>query len=219
MSKKRRSAPPPVAPTRRRQPARRVGPPEWVLPVSLAVGGVVVLAIVVIVIASFIRTGPTQSGGPNPSATGQAINDIKCETQEQVLFHIHAHLAIYANGQPRTVPAGIGIPDPVTQSTTEGPYVASGSCFYWLHSHAEDGVMHIESPVQRTFTLGDWFDIWGQPLSATQVAGDKGTVTAYVNGQRFTGDPRTIPLQAHAVIQLNVGQDVAPKPYTFANGL
>jgi len=219
MSKKRRSAPPPVAPTRRRQPARRVGPPEWVVPVSLAVGGVVVLAIVVIVIAAFVRTGPTQSGGPNPSATGQTINDIKCETQEQVLFHIHAHLAIYANGQPRTVPAGIGIADPVTENTTEGPYVASGSCFYWLHSHATDGVTHIESPVQRTFTLGDWFDIWGQPLSATQVAGDKGTVTAYVNGQRFTGDPRTIPLQAHAVIQLNVGQDVAPKPYTFANGL
>ncbi|HEY7202462.1 MAG TPA: hypothetical protein VIC57_19740 [Candidatus Dormibacteraeota bacterium] len=218
MSKKRRPAPPPFA-DRRRKPARRVGPPEWVMPVSLAVGGVVVLTIIVFAVVLFTRSGQTLTGGAGPTATGQTINGIQCQTQEQVLFHIHAHLAISVNGQARKVPAGIGIPDPVTQNTTEGPFVVSGTCFYWLHSHAEDGVIHVESPVQRTFTLGDYFDIWGQPLSATQVGADKGTVTAYVNGQRHTGNPRDIPLEAHAVIQLNVGQDVSPKPYTFANGL
>jgi len=218
MSKKRRQAPPPLA-ERRRKPARRVGPPEWVMPVSLAVGGVVVLTIVVFAVVLFTRSGQTLTGGGGPTATGQTINGIQCQTQEQVLFHIHAHLAISVNGQSRTVPAGIGIPDPVTQNTADGPFVVSGTCFYWLHSHAEDGVIHVESPVQRTFTLGDYFDIWGQPLSATQVGADKGAVTAYVNGQRHTGNPRDIPLEAHAVIQLNVGQDVPPKPYTFANGL
>jgi hypothetical protein len=36
-------------------------------------------------------------------------------------------------------------------------------------------------------------------------------VTAYVNGKRHTGDPRTIPLLAHGVIQLDVGlPTVAP---------
>jgi hypothetical protein len=114
---------------------------------------------------------------------------------------------------------GIGIPNPQTQDTTSGPFVASGSCFYWLHTHQTDGIIHIESPSQQTYTLGDFFDLWGQKLSSTQVGNDKGAVIAYVNGQRYTGDPRGIPLTAHAVIQLNVGTDVPPKPYTFAGGL
>jgi hypothetical protein len=222
MSKKRRSAPPAPAPTRRRQPARRrTGPPEWVLPVSLAAGGVVVLAAVVFGLVLFSRGAPSQpaSAGSLPTATGQTIDGIQCQTQEQVLYHIHAHMAIFANGQPRTVPLGIGIPNAQVENSTEGPFAASGSCFYWLHSHQTDGIIHVESPSQRTYTLGNWFDIWGQPLSSTQVAGDKGAVIAYVNGQRYSGDPREIPLLPHSVIQLDVGTDVAPRPYTFATGL
>ncbi len=117
------------------------------------------------------------------------------------------------------LPEGIGIPNPQTQPSTEGPFVVSGSCFYWLHSHAADGVIHVEAPVQRTFTLGDWFDLWGQPLTSAQVAADSGTVIAYVNGRRHDGDPRSIPLESHAVIQLDVGTDVAPQPYAFPAGL
>jgi hypothetical protein len=44
-------------------------------------------------------------------------------------------------------------------------------------------------------------------------------VTAYVNGKPFAGDPRTIKLSPHAVIQLNVGTAVPPRPYTFPSGL
>ena len=45
-------------------------------------------------------------------------------------------------------------------------------------------------------------------------------VTALVNGRRFTGNPRTIPLLAHAQIQLEVGRPlVAPEVITFPNGL
>ena len=53
--------------------------------------------------------------------------------------------------------------------TPIGVFVTSGSCFSWLHTHASDGIIHIESPVKRTFTLGDFFDLWSQPLS---VGGD-----------------------------------------------
>jgi hypothetical protein len=66
-------------------------------------------------------------------------------------------------------------------------------------------VIHIESPSEKTYTLGNFFNIWQQPLSATQVASAGGPVTAYVNGKLFTGDPATIPLPAHAAIQLDVG--------------
>jgi hypothetical protein len=165
-------------------------------------------------------TTPVVLGGTQDEAVGITVDGIRCETQEQVLFHIHAHLAVFVAGAPATVPEGIGIAPPrQVDQTTDGPFVSAGSCFYWLHSHTADGIVHIESPIRRTFTLGNYFDVWNQPLSAARVATATGPVTAFVNGRPFTGDPRTIPLGAHSVIQLDVGTKVAPVPYTFAQGL
>src|SRR5690348_12357196 len=38
--------------------------------------------------------------------TGQQVDAISCQTSEQTLFHIHAHLTIFVNGKPEQVPAG-----------------------------------------------------------------------------------------------------------------
>jgi hypothetical protein len=164
--------------------------------------------------------GAASLAGLAASTAGQAIDGIGCQSSEQTLFHIHAHLTIFINGQPRQVPAGIGIPGAQATSTPNGPFVDTGTCFYWLHTHAADGIIHIESPVQRTYTLGDFFDEWGQPLGASQVGPAKGHVTAIYNGKVYRGDPRDIPLTAHAQIQLEVGTPlVAPVSVTFPNGL
>jgi hypothetical protein len=96
----------------------------------------------------------------------------------------------------------------------------TGSCFYWLHTHAADGIIHIESPSQRIYTLGDFFDVWGQPLSRTRVGPARGPVTAIYDGKVYRGNPRDIPLTAHAQIQLEVGRPlVGPVSITFPNGL
>ena len=42
---------------------------------------------------------------------------------------------------------------------------------------------------------------------------------AYLNGQVFSGDVRTIPLGAHSLIQLDVNGNVPPAPFTFPVGL
>jgi hypothetical protein len=156
----------------------------------------------------------------SPSVTGQAIDGIQCLGGEQLLFHIHAHLAVYVDGSARTVPEGIGIMPPRQETQSGGqPFVTGGSCYYWLHAHTPDGIIHIESPVQRTFTLGNYFDIWGIPLDSTHVGPASGTVVAYVNGQVFSGDIRSIPLEAHSLIQLDVNGNVPPAPFTFPAGL
>jgi hypothetical protein len=164
--------------------------------------------------------GAASLAGTATSASGQTVDGISCQTSEQTLFHIHAHMTVFVNGAPRQVPAAIGIPGAQTQSTPNGPFIASGTCFYWLHTHAPDGIIHIESPVHRTYTLGDFFDEWGQPLGPGQVGPATGHVTAIYNGQVYQGNPRNIPLTAHAQIQLEVGTPlIAPESITWPSGL
>lgn len=155
--------------------------------------------------------GPPLERGPRlaPAAApapGGSVDGIKCQPSEQVLFHIHARLTIYVNGRSRSVPYGIGIADPQTTPTPAGRFVTAGACFSWLHTHAADGIIHIESPVQRTYLLGNFFDIWKQPLSARRVGPARGRVVAFFDGKTWPGNPRDIPLDAHAQIQLDVGR-------------
>ena len=158
--------------------------------------------------------------GTATAATGQPVDQISCQTGEQTLFHIHAHLAIFVNGTVRQVPAGIGIPGAQAQETPNGPFIDAGTCFYWLHTHAPDGIIHIESPVHRTYTLGEFFDEWGQPLGPARVGPATGRVVALFNGKVYRGNPRDIPLTAHAQIQLDIGTPlIAPQPVTFPAGL
>lgn len=167
---------------------------------------------------------PVPAGPPLAStataATGQPVDGISCQTTEQTLFHIHAHLTVFVNGSARQIPAAIGIPGAQAEQTPEGPFIASGTCFYWLHTHAADGIIHIESPVQRTYTLGNFFDIWGQPLGPDRVGPETGHVVALYNGQVYLGNPRDIPLTAHAQIQLIVGTPlIAPLQISWPSGL
>jgi hypothetical protein len=153
-------------------------------------------------------------------ATGDTVDGISPNVNEQTLFHVHAHLAIYVNGKQKLLPYGVGIVPPYQlQADGNSEFVAGGSKFYWLHTHDETGVIHIESPVQRTFTLGNFFDIWHQPLSNTQIGPNKGTVTAFFNGKKYTGNVRNIPLNAHGQIQLDLGTAVPFQKYTFPQGL
>ena len=81
-------------------------------------------------------------------------------------------------------------------------------------------MIHIESPATKTYTLGDFFDIWGVKLSESQVGPATGKVTAFYDGQVFTGSVRDIPLTATAQIQLDVGAPlIAPEKITFPKAL
>jgi hypothetical protein len=183
----------------------------------IGAGTVVVAAVIaVVIIVVMPNRSSTTAKTVTSSAAGATVDGIKCQTNEQVAYHIHVHLAIFVNGVQQPLPRGIGIPGP---QTVQGGFVASGKCFYWLHTHDSSGVIHIESPTTRTYTLGQFFDIWGRKLSSDQAGNAKGHLTVFVNGKRFTGDPRSITFSGHKLIQLDVGKVVPPKPYTFAAGL
>jgi hypothetical protein len=146
---------------------------------------------------------------PQALRLGQAIDGIKCERSETVAFHIHAHLAIFVKGKQRQVPYGIGIGPPWSGVRNKtGAFVTQGSCFAWMHTHAGDGIVHMEAPKQMTFNLGEFFDIWGLKLSSTRVGPAHGKVTALVDGKIVSGNPRSIVLKAHELVQLDVGSPV-----------
>lgn len=144
---------------------------------------------------------------------GAPVDGITCIATEQTMLHIHAHLALFIDGKQLQVPAGIGI----------APVPPAG-CLYWIHTHDTSGIIHIEAPQLNPpaggpYTLGMLFDIWGQPLTPDDIAGKTGPVTAYVNGARWNGNLRDIPLVAHQQVTLEVGKSVPPPNYAFPPGL
>ena len=158
---------------------------------------------------------------PGRLTPGTTIDGIRCAPLEQLAFHVHAHLTIFIAGTARPVPAGVGIGPPLTgQMTPVGAFVTGGSCISWLHTHAADGIIHIESPDERTYRLGQFFDLWRLPLGPTRIGPARGRVTAFLNGRRYGGNPRSLPLGAHAQIQLEIGRPlIAPQLIRFPQGL
>jgi hypothetical protein len=160
-----------------------------------------------------LQVGP-QLAAANTGLTGAPIAGLQCNTTEQLTYHHHAHVVIFINGQPRSIPLGVGmVPPALVQQTASGDFATgSQTCLYWLHVHAQDGIVHIESPTPKVYELGQFFEIWHVPLSANQIGSSTGTVTATVNGRPWTGNPAQIPLTEHAQIVLNLGGSIVTPP-------
>ena len=139
---------------------------------------------------------PTFAPGDTPTGgNGQPVDGIEGSSREMLSVHIHAHLALVLEGTANRRAVQIGILKPF--QLTNG-FVGMGNGFYWLHTHDATGILHIESPDARTYTLGNFFDIWGQPLTTRNVAGLQGPVTSFVERQASSdGDPRAIVLAEH----------------------
>ncbi len=130
-------------------------------------------------------------------------------------LHIHQHLDVVVRGRGYPVPAGIGI-------DYHERFISP------LHTHDFSGIMHVESPTVRRFTLGQWFDVWGLRFSATCLGGyctkGKERVWVFVNGKRLLGNPRQIALKEHQEIVVAFGTLASiPKPipvsFPFPPGL
>jgi hypothetical protein len=131
---------------------------------------------------------------PEWARTGTTVYDgVGCAST--VNYHIHAMLSIYKDGVRLALPSNIG---------------RNSSCDYGMHTHNATGVVHIETSVPTIYTLGQFFAEWGQPLSASAVAGLPGKPTYYIiENQKitpFTGDPTTITLNAHREILIATGK-------------
>ena len=153
----------------------------------------VIIAVAAAAAAGAVLYQPTQV---------MAISGVECHRTEQLTYHIHAHLNVFIDGSEQQVPDNVG---------------RLNSCLYWLHTHSRDGIIHVEAPQTKEFTLGQFLDVWRQTSDSaglfSSVAGKN--ATAYVDGKPFEGNYSDIPLKSLEQITLVYGETPANIPDMF----
>jgi len=163
-----------------------------------ATGIAAAIAVAVIIVVYF------SDGTTAPVGT---IQGVECDPSEGTIFHVHAHLDLIVDSKSVTIPAGIGI--------------KPNECLYWLHTHNTSGVVHIESPQQTTFTLGQFIQVWNNTpgISPTfeEVTHDDKDIRVFVNGTEIKDSYENIKLVAHDEITLVSGSipPSIPSSYEF----
>lgn len=197
--------------------------------------GFAIVVIVAFVILANVASGPSPSPTPNAKVSAADMNiktgpapwpvdqehlaarlqflGLEQLSTEGTVLHIHQHLDIFVHGQSVQVPAEIGI----------------GSNFISeIHTHDSTGIIHVESPVQKDYTLGQFMTIWGVKFDQTHLGGyvadASNKLQIYSNGQLVSGDPRNLKLTAHEEIVIVFGTDAEkpasiPSSYNFQQGL
>jgi hypothetical protein len=143
---------------------------------------------------------PELHTGPPPWDNGNAflparlpLLHLKALPQETLQVHVHQHLDLYVNGKHVPLPAYVG-------------FLPDGSALTSLHTHAADGVIHLESPDKRDYSLGQVFGEWGVWLGPKRVGDERGTVQWWVNGVKQHGNPAKLVLKNHQLISIVLGK-------------
>jgi hypothetical protein len=185
----------------------RTGRRDWLW----AATGVILVGIVIFgVYAVFFADGDSEA------ETLDEVAGVPCQSGEQLNYHGHVRVDIHIEGEEVVIPDNTGIrftyPTPDPDGVVPEPEFY---CIFWLHTHTGP-LVHLEAPEETDFTLGQFFEIWGEPLSSTElldntVEGDK-EVRAFVNGEPWDGNPADIPLTDQDVISVQYGPPFVDPP-------
>ena len=99
------------------------------------------------------------------------ILDVCLQSHSEDLTHHHTNLEISIRGDDRAIPSGTGV---------------TSTCMSGIHTHSDDGTLHIETPEDMEARLEHFFEIWDEPLSGTQLmdatVGQGESITMTVDG-------------------------------------
>lgn len=190
----------------------------------MAIAAIGLVAVLVIAVTTMTGSGglPGIQSGPPPwsAETAQlparlAAIGLPALISEGEAQHTHQHLDLFVDGRAVIIPPDIGI-DPIAGILAP------------IHTHDSSGIIHVESPVIRDYTLGEFFDVWGVRFDGHCIGGscdgNGRTLAVFVDGQPFSGDPRSLLLTAHEEIVVAVGTPAElpnplPASYDFPAGL
>jgi len=180
------------------------------LRIGIGAAVVVVAAIIAVVALSGGGSKKTAQGATGPNAMQntagpwnngtagleQRATELGLPDPSDTVFHVHANLAVYADGKKETVPQNVGI-------DSDKQFLAS------LHTHDDQGVIHMEAVQPYPFKLGQFFTIWGVPFTATQLGsyhvGQGLVLQTWVNGKQVKDGPSYV-MKPHDRIVVGFGK-------------
>ncbi len=232
-----RTRPNPPRPILRRQVAAKApigtGAQGWPIVLLAVVAIGITFAVVVALLSNRPSIGSTVPSGPVGTLTGLQTGPppwtpdntslrarlegggLQVLTAEGQVQHTHQHLDLFVDGQAVKVPADVGI-DRVNLILSP------------IHTHDGTGIIHVESPIVRVFTLGEFFDVWGVGFDPHCIGGlcdgNGRVLTVFLNGKPVAGSPRSVVLSAHDEIVVAIGTlallpSPIPSSYAFPAGL
>ncbi len=139
--------------------------------------------ILVLVIGGLVLWGVAASSKKNEALMNMSSRELALRqtTDMATKYHIHPELAIFVDGTQIAIPQNLGV---------------NATGMTAIHTHDEEGVIHVEAPIQKDFTLGDFFAVWGKDFSAAKLF-DKAVdatheIVVTVNGERVQTYENTI---------------------------
>ena len=77
-----------------------------------------------------------------------------CLSHGELTRHDHMYLTIQIEGQLVTIPENVGVNSDTCKE--------SGANMHVVHTHSDDGTLHLEMQTDEDVELGVFFDVWGQ---------------------------------------------------------
>lgn len=155
-----------------------------------------------IIFGQEFATSTYGQGGPSNDVQynniSKNISGITCDKTEHLIYHNHTMLMLKNNNQNVTIPAGIGI--------------IPNNCIFWLHTHDDSGIIHVESPSQTSFTLGQFLQVWDNfnnfPITEELLKNNTNDTISvlFANGSNINTaeNVKDIKLQNNAIISINL---------------
>jgi hypothetical protein len=137
-----------------------------------------------------------QSNNNNSRIIPTNISGITCDKVEHLVYHNHTKLILKFQNETYNIPAGIGI--------------IPNDCIFWLHTHDDSGIIHIESPIKTAFSLDQFLKVWNIFDNSSFIKNIlKNDITANVsmiseNGSQIRSDNyKNIILENNAIITVD----------------
>lgn len=124
-------------------------------------------------------------------------------TNDPIIMHIHPHISVTVDGKQIVIPKDIGISPFLWQDHSLDNFGMQAmpemgmSGMAPLHTHDDSGIIHVESTINRDYTLGEFLNIWGD------LSFENKLVNATVDGKPVT-DYKNIILSDNQKIELSL---------------
>ena len=131
---------------------------------------IIVIAILALIIWGVYNLSKNQSY----DCTTIPAKELNIGGHKNLALHIHSELSIVIDDSEQVIPAEIGILPNIMRP---------------IHTHDYSGVLHIESPCQREFILGEFFEVWGKTFNKNCIldnCNESRILKMYVNGVENT---------------------------------